>query len=284
MNPWEKIKDYYELLNPLHALIVLIAIITGIKTAGGTALTINLLYSALMSFSIIAGAFILNDYWDFEADKTNNRQDKPLVKGTVSKKTALTMTIVFLIIGNYFSWLVNEKVFFITLVFTGVLLAYNYWLKKIALIGNLTIGLAMAIPFVYGNYMASMKLSLFVLLLSLMAFLMGVGREMIASIRDKKGDLKQGRKTLPAIIGDSKTSYLASLLILISIFTSFIPFLMQGIFYHNLVYLMFILITDVLLAVSIIDALQLRKFKLVRKMTLIAQLTGVLGFLLATLF
>ena len=94
----EKIKDYYELLNPFHALIVFIAIITGIKTAGGTALTINLLYSAIMSFSIIAGAFILNDYWDFEADKANKRKDKPLVKGAISKKTALIMTIFFLII------------------------------------------------------------------------------------------------------------------------------------------------------------------------------------------
>ena len=278
------IKEYYELLNPLHALIVLLAIITGIKIAGGAALTVNLLYSAVMSFSIIAGAFILNDYWDFETDKANNRQDKPLVNKSIDKKTALIMAIFFLIIGNYSSFLINERVFLITIIFTGILLAYNYWLKKITLVGNLTIGLTMAIPFIYGNYIIKNELNLFVLILSLMAFLMGVGRELIASIRDKKGDLKQGRKTLPLIIGDKKTGYFASLLILIAILISFFPFLIKGIFYHNLIYFIFILFTDFLLLISVKNTINLINFKQTRKLSLIAQLIGVLGFLLATLF
>lgn len=278
------LKQYYDLLDPGHALIVLLAIITGIKVAGGKVLTINLAYAAIMSFSIIAAAFISNDYWDFEADKKNNRKDKPLVSGSISKKTAVLLCLVFLIIGNYSSFLINETAFLITFVFTGVLLAYNYWLKKIALVGNATIGLTMAIPFVFGNYMATSRLNSFVLILSCMAFLMGTGREMIASIRDKKGDVAQGRKTLPAIIGDKKTSYIASVLILFSIFLSPIPFFMKGIFYFNWIYITLISFTDIILLYSIKNTLELRHFNETRKWTLIAQLTGVLGFLLAAFF
>ena len=278
------LKQYYDLLDPGHALIVLLAIITGIKVAGGKVLTINLAYAAIMSFSIIAAAFISNDYWDFEADKKNNRKDKPLVSGSISKKTAVLLCLVFLIIGNYSSFLIGETAFLITFVFTGVLLAYNYWLKKIALVGNATIGLTMAIPFVFGNYMATSRLNSFVLILSCMAFLMGTGREMIASIRDKKGDVAQGRKTLPAIIGDKKTSYIASVLILFSIFLSPIPFFMKGIFYFNWIYITLISFTDIILLYSIKNTLELRHFNETRKWTLIAQLTGVLGFLLAAFF
>ena len=278
------LKQYYDLLDPGHALIVLLAIITGIKVAGGKVLTINLAYAAIMSFSIIAAAFISNDYWDFEADKKNNRKDKPLVSGSISKKTAVLLCLVFLIIGNYSSFLIGETAFLITFVFTGVLLAYNYWLKKIALVGNATIGLTMAIPFVFGNYMATSRLNSFVLILSCMAFLMGTGREMIASIRDKKGDVAQGRKTLPAIIGDKKTSYTASVLILFSIFLSPIPFFMKGIFYFNWIYITLISFTDIILLYSIKNTLELRHFNETRKWTLIAQLTGVLGFLLAAFF
>ncbi len=278
------LKQYYDLLDPGHALIVLLAIITGLKIANGKLLTLNLLYASIMSFSIIAAAFISNDYWDLEADKENNRKDKPLVNGSISKKTALLLCIIFLVIGNYSSLLINSITFWITFVFTGVLLAYNYWLKKIALIGNMTIGLTMAIPFIYGNYMVSEKLNFFVLILASMAFLMGTGRELIASIRDKKGDLKQKRKTLPILIGDKKTSLLASFFILSAISLSPFPFLMKGVFYHNLIYITLISITDIILLYSIKSTLELKKFKQTRKLTLIAQLTGVLGFLLAAFF
>ncbi len=278
-----KIKAWYELLNPAHALIVLLGIVTGIKTAGGSLESTQLFFSAVLSFSIIAAAFILNDYWDLEADKENKRKDKPLVTGEISKTHALFSALAFLAIGNYASYLLNEKVFIISIIFTAILLAYNYYLKKVAFIGNATIGLTMAIPFIYGNYLCCSNLSSFVLILSSMAFLMGTGRELIASIRDKKGDEKQGRKTLPSIIGDEKTAWLSSFFILTAVFLSPLPLVMKGPFNMNPAYLIFITITDVLLILSIKNTLLLSNYKQTRKLTLLAQLTGVLGFLLATL-
>ena len=36
-----------------------------------------------------ASTFALNDYYDFEIDKKNKRIDRPLVRGDISKNTAL---------------------------------------------------------------------------------------------------------------------------------------------------------------------------------------------------
>ena len=278
------LKTYYELLDPDHALISLFAIIVGIAVAGSEILNVNLIYAAITSFTIIGAAFIINDYWDLETDIKNKRNDKPMVRGDVSKQTALVLTIILIILGNISAYLINNNTLIITIIFTFILLAYSYYLKKIALIGNIAIAASMAIPFIFGNYMVTNTINEFVLILASMAFLMGVGREIIGSIRDKKGDIKQGRKTLPIIIGDKKSSIIASIFILIAIGLSPVPFLSQGIFFNDLYYLLLILLTDLILIFSVIKTLQLKSFKLIRKTTLIAQLTGVLGFLLGAVF
>lgn len=278
------LKTYYELLDPDHALITLFAIIAGIAIAGGEIIQINLIYAAITSFSIIGAAFIINDYWDLETDKKNKRTDKPMVRGEVSKKIALILTINLIILGNTSAYLININTAIITIVFTGILLAYSYYLKKIALVGNIAIAASMAIPFIFGNYIVSENLNEFVIILAAMAFFMGIGREIIGSIRDKKGDARQGRKTLPIIIGDRKSALLAALFIFIAISLSPIPFISEGIFFNDYYYLALVLVTDLILIFSSIKAVQLKSFKLIRKTTLIAQLTGVLGFLLGAVF
>jgi len=35
-----------------------------------------------------AGAFAINDFFDYELDKSNNRLDRPLVLGLISRRTA----------------------------------------------------------------------------------------------------------------------------------------------------------------------------------------------------
>jgi geranylgeranylglycerol-phosphate geranylgeranyltransferase len=49
-------------------------------------------------------------------------------------------------------------------------------------------------------------------------------RELVKDIEDLKGDIKKGAKTLPAIIGESKTFNLAFIFLLIAAFLLYIPF------------------------------------------------------------
>ena len=52
----------------------------------------------LLAFLIViisaAGAFAINDYYDYELDKSNNRLDRPLVLELISRRTALFTSII----------------------------------------------------------------------------------------------------------------------------------------------------------------------------------------------
>ena len=58
-----------------------------------------------------ASTFALNDYYDLEIDKKNKRDDRPLVRGDLSPKTALYLFTVFFPLGIVCSYFVNLTCF-----------------------------------------------------------------------------------------------------------------------------------------------------------------------------
>ena len=65
-----------------------------------------------------------------------------------------------------------------------------------------------------------------ILIIAFIAFLSGVGREIMKDVMDYKGDKEEGVKSFPKYIGEHKSNIIAGLFYVLAVCLSFIPFLM----------------------------------------------------------
>ena len=151
---------------------------------------------------------IQNNFSDYEVD----RQKKDFVNFNLT--TYLILTIMFMVLGLLFGFTGFYMSFKTNLLYTilsiPILLSfYNYYLKKIALAGNLLIGFLIAIaiyvPIVFAKNI-QIDTHIFYLLLTL-AFWLTFIRELAKDLEDKEYDQTEGYKTLP-VINENISRYL----------------------------------------------------------------------------
>lgn len=278
------LKEYLKLVRFDHQIFLIIGVIVGeLIVIGGLPPTDILVYSILTPVLIGMASFALNDLLDLPTDKKNKRKDRPLVTKKIPKWTATLTVLIGFPLGVILSYFVNITVFKIAIAFALLGFLYSVWLKKVAVVGNASIAASMAIPFIFGNYTVAPKMVDAVIILSTMAFMMGLGRELFKSIQDMKGDKKMGRKTLPIIAGKKTAAAFGAYFIIFSIFVSFLPFIYIIEYKFDLYYLIPIIVADILLISSAMQALKLKGWKKVRNWTLLAMLFGLVGFLAGAL-
>ncbi|MFA5381557.1 MAG: UbiA family prenyltransferase [Candidatus Micrarchaeia archaeon] len=225
-----KFIEFLKLVRIEHSIMLVIAVLIAqiIVLGSFPSLDYNLYLSLIAPFFIGMAAFALNDYLDIESDKINKKLDRPLTKGVFSKEFVIIFCLTAYLIGIIASSFVDSWPipFVIATGFAFLSLLYNYKLKDIALLGNIYIAFTMAIPFIYGNYIYSSELNFTILILFIVAFFVGLAREIIKTIEDIEGD-KKARKsdTLPMKIGIKKSIYLASVFYILFICLTPLPFI-----------------------------------------------------------
>lgn len=277
------ISDWLKLARIEHAIMVFIAILVSealsIKYLGAPfslKIDYNFLFPAFGPFLIAAGAFILNDYFGYETDKENKRFDRPLVSKKIQRNDALKAASFLITLGLLLTLFVNINCFLVALVFAGLSAIYDNYLKKRPLLGNAFIASSMAISFIYGNFAITNELQGTILLFAAISFVAGMGRELIITLRDVKGDKKIGATTLPMLLGSKNTIQLAAVLFLVSILLSWIPI-------RQLIspYFILILINNSLLAGAIYLLFQNSSegnFRKARNLSLFALMAGLAAF------
>ncbi len=272
-----------------HAIMLALAVLIGEAIASGgipTASTIILLSLLVPIFSEM-GSFALNDYLDVNTDKINKREDRPLVTGEISREFAYLFAIVSIIVSIIISYYINIYAFAIAVVFNLLAIAYNYKLKDLPLVGNVYIGLTMAIPFLFGSAVVnnSLEFSSTIIVISLLGLLTGTAREIIKSTEDMKGDEKaRNSRTLPLVIGERNARLFAALLYLISVSIAFIPFYLG--LKQNIVAIGIVAIAALglfYLAYLVSTSGDKKDLKTARKLSLLFLFIGLIGLLLATI-
>jgi 4-hydroxybenzoate polyprenyltransferase len=104
--------------------------------AGQITHLIFLLFST--SFLYTAG-IIFNDYFDYETD-LKERPQRPLPSGRVDLAIALTMGIVFIVMGMVFAGFVGTQSFVVAALLAGAILAYDSTTKNIPALGSINMG------------------------------------------------------------------------------------------------------------------------------------------------
>ena len=117
-----------------------------LEDANGTHLGALMISSALL---YVAG-IILNDYFDIEVDK-KERPSRPLASGMIKKEHAMVVALAALIAANTISIVaVSLESFAISVALSGVIVAYNYRLKRSAVTGSLSMGTARFLNVILG--------------------------------------------------------------------------------------------------------------------------------------
>jgi len=289
----KKIKAIWELMRLEHGVMIAIAILIGSLIAlkgQGLPSFDKFILTFFTALFLEASTFALNDYCDLEIDKRNKREDRPLVRGDLSPKSALYLFFIFFPLGIICSYFVNLACFIIALITALLAILYDTKMKKIKLIGNFYIAYVMAIPFIFGGAAViegntlQFEIHPAIYVIALIAFLAGSGREIMKDVMDFQGDKEKGVKSFPKYIGARKSNILAAFFYIIAIALSFLPFFMKkfGIYHLNYYYLALVLVTDTMLLSASIHLIIKKKphLKLYRKFTLLAIFIGLLAFLL----
>lgn len=283
------LSTFCKLARIQHAFMLALATLTAeviVAGVGGLQLQLALL-SLVPPFFIGAASFVLNDYFDVEADKKNKRFERPLVSGKAKKTEALAAAIVLFAVGVASSFFVNSTAFAIAVVFALLAIAYNWKLKDLPLVGNAYIAASMAIALVYGNFVVSSRLTDAVLVISLVAFLAGLAREIVKTVQDMEGDRKARKaNTLPFVVGVEKCLALSLAFYALAIALSVSVFFYVKPFAFNFAYLAPVLAADLLFAFAAVLPIKKQSkenFEASRKYSLRALALGLASFLAGTL-
>lgn len=288
----KKIKAIWQLMRLEHGIMIAIAVLIGsliaLKGQGLPPFDKFILAFFTVLFIEIS-TFSLNDYYDLEIDKKNKREDRPLVRGDLSPKSALYLFYILFPLGIICSYFVNLICFLIALITALLAVLYDTKMKKIKLLGNFYIAYIMAIPFIFGGAAVAAEDTLFfdippaIYIIGLIAFLTGSGREIMKDVMDFEGDKVKGVRSFPKYIGSRGSNILAAFFYIIAIALSFLPFFMERfeIYFLNYYYLALVFITDTMLLTTSIHLIVNKKpyLKLYRKFTLMAIFIGLLAFL-----
>jgi 4-hydroxybenzoate polyprenyltransferase len=186
----------------------------------------------LSTIFIAAGGYIINDIMDQETDSIN-RPNQVIVGRSISESMAYNLyfgfTIAGALIGFYLSNLIYRDNFFGIFIITSLLLyIYATSFKQIAVIGNILVSLALALSVIivglFDIIPATDQVNRFQMMLwlellfdyAVFAFLLNFIREIIKDLEDIKGDYNQGMRTLPIVLGVSRTAKVVAVITVIA--------------------------------------------------------------------
>jgi 4-hydroxybenzoate polyprenyltransferase len=126
----QRIKDYLLLIRLPNVFTTPSNILAGYFAAVTVAQADSMHLIALMvssGFLYVAG-IVLNDYFDIEIDK-RERPSRPLPSGNISKRHALDIAVVALLIANSIAFVLGPVSLAVSLALTLAIIAYDYRLK-----------------------------------------------------------------------------------------------------------------------------------------------------------
>jgi geranylgeranylglycerol-phosphate geranylgeranyltransferase len=218
-----------RILRPVNSIVAGLAALLAFFIATGTLVPTTLLLFPIV-FCITAAGNVVNDWYDVEIDAVN-RPDRPLPSGTVRMATARLLAILLFLAGIGLSVLTTPLCLMIAVVNSIVLVLYAARLKRVALIGNMTVSYLSASIFLFGGALGGMVGMARILPIALITFLAMVSRELLKASEDLEGDMAAGARTLPVMIGVRKTAIIAFIFAIGAIIASVIPVSWWGLYY-----------------------------------------------------
>jgi len=181
--------------------------------------------ASLAMFLLCAAANVFNDLVDLDSDRINHPH-RVLVNGEIAPRTALWLSISAASLALLISIFVNLELFILILLMAAMLAAYNLYLKRLPIAGNITVALLSGLTFIAGGMAIEPSWIGHLpgpLIPAVMAFLIHLVREILKDTEDIEGDARYGVRTLPQLIGRSKAAMAALILFALFVIVTCLP-------------------------------------------------------------
>lgn len=275
---WMKTIGLLHLIRLKNCLMIGFAvIISEIVALEGDILLVEALLGFLSSFSLVASAMSLNDYFDLEIDIINN-PTRSIPAGLVSPNEAIVYTLIFGSLGLAISFLINLSCFALALFALALMAYYNGAGKKTGFPGNLVVSCCVALPFIYGGFAAN-DVRLILWVFAALAFFSNTGREVVKGIVDVSGDIVKGVRTITATRGNSFAARIATAFFTAAVTLSLVPLTGDLV---SILYWPFVVASDigfVYSSISIIRDNSPGNARVIKNMVLIWMLLALIAFL-----
>lgn len=212
---------FFEIARIPNCIMMGLAVIIGEFMSLGAAVPIcSVVVGFLVGFFLVAGSMAINDILDMEIDRINNPK-RPIPSGRVSKTEAAVFAAVTLAVGLSLAFVLSVLNLVIAILAVSLMLYYNRFGKKTGLPGNAVVSANLAIPFIFGGAVGGISNTLYIF--ALLAFLAGMGREVIKGMADIEGDSKRGVRTLAVSKGLGTAAQTGALFFVAAVLLSVIP-------------------------------------------------------------
>ena len=136
-------------------------------------------FIAFISFSLAASSvYILNDYFDIEADKAHPKKRlRPLASGEISKDEAILLMTGLFLVAMALICFVSLSAATILLLYVGMNIAYSLYLKHIAILDVTIIAIGFVLRLFMGAVVTGIALSHWIVMVTFMlALFMGLAK------------------------------------------------------------------------------------------------------------
>lgn len=221
----KKFSAYIKITRPLNTAITFCVVVVAILISQKYPTKISLILLASLTAALTAAAGnVINDLFDIETDKTAH-PDRVLTKGTLTKTEAKSEYFLLNSIAAIIAVSLSTTPFVIVLLSISLLYIYSAYLKKIILVGNITVAALAGLAFIYGGVVTNNPKA--AVIPAFFAFFINLIREIVKDIQDIDGDKKQNIITFPVRYGIQPAKKSAAILIIILIAFTFYPFIFQ---------------------------------------------------------
>ncbi|TFG11716.1 hypothetical protein EU537_11520 [Candidatus Thorarchaeota archaeon] len=125
-----------------------------------------------------SAGYIVNDFKDMEQDAQHpEKKERPLPSGSVSKTTALSLAAVLAIGSLTLSYILNGMFFLIVILYVFNSQAYNYFLRKWAVVDVTTIAVGFILRAVAGTFLIGVEFTSWLIIgVFFVALVLGFGK------------------------------------------------------------------------------------------------------------
>jgi 4-hydroxybenzoate polyprenyltransferase len=185
------------------------------KTLRHVLLDVNLYFIVLSTICVIASGYIINNFYDFEADKIN-RPIKATIDSIVAQKTKLQIYFLLNFLGVIFAFLVSWRaaLFFSTYIF--LIWFYSHKLKKYPLTGFFSAAILAILPF-FAVFVYYKNFSEIIFTHAAFLFFILLIRQLIKDLEGIKGDFILNYQTIAVKYGEHFTKILITILVFMTL-------------------------------------------------------------------
>lgn len=209
------------LIRPVNCVITFASVLVGAGMAGRPPDIARVLTASLSAALIAGGGNALNDACDEHADRIN-RPSRPIPSGRASRGTALWMAGGLFLAGAGLGLFLGEETIWLAVTAIFGLVAYDASLKRVPVVGNLTVSGISGLALIYGGVAVGQAAA--ALVPALFAFLFHLGREILKDLEDTEGDTAAGSRSVATVWGARAALAAATAVYFLLVLLTPIPF------------------------------------------------------------